>query len=184
MCVSHSVTGPSETCFFQSFKTENIAYTTPCTPHHCADTHHLHHTPPTRSQLHHPPTCELFLLQLTVREVECRLAYMKRQRTLAQAQAEKQQQQQQQHLERRLGAIHKFTTSSAYTIHHLMPYPQSPPALSVKAKPAAATKVPYIHTPPHQHTPYTTLWPMSHAHRSVFSDGAAKPAPFGSWHKS
>jgi len=40
MCVSHSVTGPSETCFFQSFKTENIAYTTPtlptlCTPHHC-----------------------------------------------------------------------------------------------------------------------------------------------------
>ena len=73
MCVSHSVTGPSETCFFQSFKTENIAYTTPCTPHHCADTHHLHHTPPTRSQLHHPPTCELFLLQLTVREVECRL---------------------------------------------------------------------------------------------------------------
>ena len=32
MCVSLSVTGPSETCFFQSFKTENIAYTTP-TPH-------------------------------------------------------------------------------------------------------------------------------------------------------
>ena len=35
--------------------------------------------------------------------------------------------------------------------------------------------VPYIHTPPHQHTPYTTLC-------SAFSDGAAKPAPFGSWH--
>jgi hypothetical protein len=35
--------------------------------------------------------------------------------------------------------------------------------------------VPNIHTPPHQHTPYTTLC-------SAFSDGAAKPAPFGSWH--
>ena len=50
-------------------------------------------------------------------------------------------------------------TSSAYTIHHLIPCPQPPP--SVKAQPAAAPKVPYIHTPPHQHTPYTTL---CHAH--------------------
>jgi hypothetical protein len=33
---------------------------------------------------------------------------------------EKQQQQQQQHFERTLGAKHPYTTSSAYTIHHLM----------------------------------------------------------------
>ena len=53
--------------------------------------------------------------------------------------------------------IHPYTTSSAYTIHHYMPCPQPPPL--VKAKPAAASKVSYIHTPTHQHTPLHHLMP-------------------------
>jgi hypothetical protein len=51
---------------------------------------------------------------------------------------------------------------------------EPPPALSVKAKPAAATKVPYIQTPPHQHTPYTTLY---HAHSHLRRSRPNLPQP-------
>jgi len=64
------------------------------------------------------------------------------------------------------GAIHPYTTSSAYTIHHLTS--QQPNCQTTcqttqggagalpKHSNGSNCKVPYIHTPPHQHTPYTT----------------------------
>ena len=141
MCVSHSVTGPSETCFFQSFKTENIAYTTPtlptlCTPHHCLavprhDSVRIGAVPVARQEcrpinarssasrkaaaaaatLRTNTRCHTSIHHLiSIHHTPPYAIPTATSRLVGQGQTSRSHQ----------GVTHPYTTSSAYTIHHLM----------------------------------------------------------------